>query len=386
MAVRRALPTRGWLLVGALSVAVPLIFAEFPVDLHVYLVAGHAVTSGQGLYSPQVQVGALGFTYPPFAALLFALPSLLARNVALVVLCVASAAALTFAIRRALPVAYSRPFVAVCAIGMMWCEPSRITFWLGQINLLLMAVVLYDVLVCSGRRRGMLVGIAAAIKLTPAVFVVFFLARRQYKEAGTAALGFAVAAGLGFLFLPRDSFDYWTDKIFTVSRIGNAARPGNQSLLAMALRFTSTQESAHVLWAATAVGALGMGLYVAVRLSQNSEDLLSAAVVGIVGCLLSPVSWTHHWVWCIPLLGALAARVKDASRAARAAVAAVAMLFLLGGNKEPLKELYRWPLTRILVQNGYVLAALAVIVALTITVSREDESPRGPRYQSGRTR
>jgi alpha-1,2-mannosyltransferase len=113
-------------------------------------------------------------------------------------------------------------------------EPVRNTISYGQVNVLLTALVAADCLVPGGRwPRGALVGLAAAVKLTPAAFVLFFLLRRDYRAASTAALSFGVAAAAGFALAWRDSVRYWTSVVFQSGRPGNPAYAANQSLEAV---------------------------------------------------------------------------------------------------------------------------------------------------------
>ena len=116
-------------------------------------------------------------------------------------------------------------------------EPVRNTLAYGQINIVLMALVALDCLTEAPRwPRGALIGLAAAVKLTPAAFVLFFLLRRDYRAAAAAGVSFAAATAAGFVLAGHDSVRYWTAAVFQTGRIGNPATPANQCLQAVLAR------------------------------------------------------------------------------------------------------------------------------------------------------
>jgi alpha-1,2-mannosyltransferase len=220
------------------------------IDLNVYRAGAHALLSGGNLYGalPPAAPGVdLPFTYPPIAAMLFAplavLPSpldgllLIFTTVALLAvvmrlvlneICPRSRARFTWAMLTVMPIA-------------LILDPVRVTLADGQIDVVLMALVSADTLgggirVGRYRPRGALVGLAAAVKLTPIVFVLFFLARGQRREAWTAAASFAAFTGLGALISPRNSAEYWGHDVFQTGRIGSVWYAANQSLEAVLAR------------------------------------------------------------------------------------------------------------------------------------------------------
>lgn len=191
------------------------------IDLQVYRLGVETLRDGGDMYGqlPQTTIGiGLPFIYPPFAALVLAPFALLPWDVAAFAFFVTSVAALTITLylvaRRVWPGENARRvalFATACAAPLaLLLEPTRSTLDFGQVNLLLMALVAADCLTEKPKwRRGMLIGIAAAIKLTPAAFVLFFLVRRDYKSAITAAVTGAAATALSFLVLPSTSAKYW---------------------------------------------------------------------------------------------------------------------------------------------------------------------------------
>lgn len=280
------------------------------VDLNVYRAGGLLWRTGQPLYDgqfPRILVDqTLVFTYPPLSAMLFAPVSLLTMTAAKVLLTVLSIAAIAVTVaivgrERALSV------TAILALGavVVVFEPFRQNFVFGQVNTILMALVVADCLLPrTWWPRGMLVGLAAAIKLTPAVFVLYFVARRQWREAVVSVVSGVGFAGLVALLDPHDSARYWTHTLWDSGRIGELPYAYNQSMNAVLYRLGLGDGPRTVLWGLSCLVVVGLG-YLAAR---RAEDKLTALlVVADVGLLCSPVSWSHHWVWIIAAVPVLLA-------------------------------------------------------------------------------
>src|SRR6516162_9557924 len=281
-------------------------------DLDVYRTGARVLLHGGDLYGrlPRLSNGHhLPFTYPPFAALTFIPLAVVGYSTAnwlltaLTIACVAVtlwcfAAATTgeagARMRRLLP--WALP-------AALLLEPVRSTLTYGQINALLMALIAADCLTRAPRwPRGILVGIAAALKLTPAVFLLFFLLRRDLRSAARAGLSFAVCTGAGFVLAPHDSLRYWTAIAYQPARIGGIAYASNQSILGTLARLGLSDPVRTWLWLALCllVAALAVaGMRGAIRTDKAAYALLLNAVAGL---LISPISWSHHWVWAAPAL------------------------------------------------------------------------------------
>jgi alpha-1,2-mannosyltransferase len=278
-----------------------------PFDLEIYLWGGRAVTSGTRLYL--VQTHGTWFTYPPFAA---ALLTPLAAGPAVAVRLaweLASVAALGWACVVTLRLAGYRPgrtiVVAMVAAGLL-LEPVYHTLYLGQVNLFLLALVLADMWrVARGLPAGIGIGLAAAIKLIPGIFIVLLVLTRHTRDAVTASVTFACATLIGFGVDPGASQLYWTHLFYDTSRVG-AAYISNQSPYgALARILGGTGHVGSWYYAVPCVlGALGLGL--AAALSRRADWLGATTVTGFTGLLVSPISWTHHWVWVMPGLVVLA--------------------------------------------------------------------------------
>ena len=345
-------------------------------DLKVYRSGGAAWLHGVPLYTGEFPSW-LPFTYPPVAAVLFSLPAMVPMVVATVVLTVAGLVALSATTLLVTPARLSGPLVAVAAVGVFAFEPVRTTLLFGQVNLVLMGLVAVDCLLPRTRYpRGLLIGIAAAVKLTPAIFVLFFLARRQYPPAVTAVVTFAAVTGLGMLLAPADSVSYWHTTIFDPDRIGGAAFVTNQSLRAELARLGLGQG-----WWLVLVAVV---LALAWRAARRTVDpVVALLVVAAAGLLASPVSWSHHWVWIVPAVAYAVVHRRLAVAGVATALFVVGHRFLPHGKGRELA----WTWWQHAAGNTYLVAALAFLawqafhsdlrVQRTLSVSSSAKSLEG---------
>jgi alpha-1,2-mannosyltransferase len=368
------------LLAGMVALAayiVPRLLAsrgQWPMwDINVYWWGGRQALHGATLYAPHEL---RSFTYPPFAAALFGLaggaPEIVLK-VTMVVLSVTGLAVLCW--RSVEQAGYRRrPEVAFAAIALaLLTQPVAYTLHLGEINLVLAGLIAADLL----RRhdgawwQGIGVGVAAGIKLTPLIFVAYLLVTRRPRAAAAAVLTFAATVAAGAVLLPAQSRAFWLRGVFlNQSRIGNTYNPANQSLAGMLGRLGGGLPAVHGWWVfSVVVTGLG-GLAVAAWLHRRDHRLAGLACCGITGVLVSPISWTHHWVWVVPLLIAMAAAAWR-RRSPVWALATVA-LFAAFSNIDPLPWPGRNPsLFRTLEGNLYVLCGLAVLVAAALFLVHE---------------
>jgi hypothetical protein len=331
------------------------------IDLMVYRAEGQAVRTGQDLYALRATHAHLPATYPPFAGLLFTaltpLPVALMRALATAVNLVLLVAMIQLSLRlighgSRMPRAAATLLAASAAV---WCEPVWTTLRYGQINLLLAVLVLRDLTRREGARwAGAGIGLAAGIKLTPALFALTLALcgvarawpmrgeradgqRRAWnpwlRQATVAAAAFAGTVLLAWVLLPDESRRYWGGAAFRSDRAGPADITDNQSLRGIVARLLHT---GHPGWPwlvlAAAVGVLGLTASVATRLAGPRlayGRAWSALACACTALLVSPVSWSHHWVWCVPLallLGAEAMRRRSGGRAWWWAMTAVGAL------------------------------------------------------------
>jgi len=275
-----------------------------------------------GQLPPLVTGERLPFTYPPFAAILLSpfamLPGWLA-GVAMTLLTVGLLAVVLVVVLRRTGTMPGGPAGAV-GVGVLILvaeviEPVRTAIYAGQVDVLLLALVVLDVLVVDPRRpRGILIGIAAAVKLTPAVFVLYFLLRRDGRAAATAGLSFAAATGFGFLVARADSVRYWTQLAFDDRRIGSPWYTGNQSWWGLLSRVQISGGTRVEIWLGLVVATVAVTVVAMRRALSAGRPTMALALNAVCGLLISPISWTHHWVWIVVVLPALAAMPERAPR------------------------------------------------------------------------
>ncbi|MET9448315.1 glycosyltransferase 87 family protein [Streptomyces cinerochromogenes] len=300
------------------------------IDLMVYRAEGAAVRAGGDLYALRATAARLPTTYPPFAALLFTPLPLLDTALLRPLATAGNLALLVVFVRLSLRlVGHTRVETAWwLSAPAVWCEPVWTTLRYGQINLLLAVLVLWDLTrrPADGYDRwtGVGLGLAAAVKLTPALFPVYLLVTGLVARLGGghggpwlrhargAAVTFAGATLLAAAVLPYDSWRFWTDMVFRPSRAGHAEETANQALRGLLARFLHTPDPG-VLWAACAAVVAVLGLAVAVRAELRGRRAWAVCSCAVTALLISPVSWTHHWVWCVPLVLLLWTRRRRAA-------------------------------------------------------------------------
>jgi alpha-1,2-mannosyltransferase len=358
-----------------------MVLGPYRIDLDVYRTGSRAWLDGRFLYGrlPRTMSGVkLPFTYPPLAAVLLSPLALVPMAVASVALTLFSIGLLALVLRLSLRslnrAAGQSPAWANWAVWWLLplalvLEPVRNNLAYGQINILLMALVAVDCLTpAAGTRwpRGCLIGIAAAVKLTPAAFVLYFVVRRDWRSAGTAAASFLVATGVGFLVAWHDSVQYWTKTLFDVSRIGGLSYAANQSILAVLDRLGMSHPTATLAWAVATVIVICAAWRGMSRALAANRYCLALSLNGLAALLVSPVSWSHQWVWCVPALLALADTALRHRAAGPAAATALGIVLFSAGPQWWFPHGHRhelaWSGWQQGVGSGYVFFAAAILV------------------------
>jgi len=295
------------------------------VDLGVYRRGAGDVYHSASLYSDSAQ---LPFTYPPFAASVFLLLLGLGAVGAIITDLAISALAYLFvmvlACRRLGLGDRAMPFVLVLGFCL---EPVWRTLALGQVNLLLMALVVADTLLISPQRRGWLVGVAAGIKLVPGIFVIYFALQRDWPGIRRAALGFAGTIVVGLLLARNASETYWTKLFFSTDHFRGVAYVINQSLNAILVRLVHQEHPPAWAYLLLALGAVALATGAAARQLRGGDEVAALTCIAIGGLLASPISWTHHWIWLAPAIVVLVARRKWVSAAVVSTVTIVAPMW-----------------------------------------------------------
>ncbi|WP_427918007.1 glycosyltransferase 87 family protein [Streptomyces sp. cg40] len=302
------------LLVLALATTVTVFTATVPLlrdwfDLRVYYGTVHTwLHHGGRIYDYHVPGTTYGFTYPPFAAVSMAPMGYLGLGGAIAAALVLNLLALAVVLRILAGPGWRRYGWfgwALVACGLALFEPLRDTFSFGQVNLLLLALVLGDGWLLStgrGRWAGVGIGLAAAIKLTPALFIGLLLVARRWKAAAVATAVALAATGLAALVVPSASKFYWTQAMWDTTRVGRLDYVSNQSLQGVLARLG---ETGRPLWAAAVLLVLCVWA-VRVRRAVVAGDWTAAfALTGLTACLISPITWVHHLVWLLPSFAVL---------------------------------------------------------------------------------
>jgi alpha-1,2-mannosyltransferase len=278
------------------------------IDAAVYRDDGIAVRNQPTmLYALKLGPAKLPFIYTPFAALLFAAGSgvsFATWQVGLAVLTIGLLPVVTYLslglAGRPAGLARAAAAFAIAAVGL-WLEPVAMTLFYGQINLVLLALVVGDLALPDRiKGKGIGIGLATGIKLTPFVFIPYLLFTRRVKAAAVGALTFAVTVGLGFVLLPHASAAYWGGQF---ARLGSDHfHLDNQSLNGVILRLTHAGPHAHAYWQVAAVVVGVAGLATSILASRRGHELLGLVACAATGLLASPISWSHHYVYVVPAL------------------------------------------------------------------------------------
>jgi alpha-1,2-mannosyltransferase len=298
-------------------------------DLDVYRHGGLQVRNGWRLYAARITAEGW-FTYPPFAAITFVPLSILNVAVAKTLWMLVSFAALVATIWRCATTlgwrADLRLILLSVALGFVALDVQAVrgTLWQGQVNLVLMALVVWDLTRRGDSRwRGWSVGVAAGVKLTAIVFVPYLLVTRQWRAAATAGGAAALTLMLSWLVLPTDSADYWLHAVFKTDRIGPLAHVGNYSVGGIVATVSAPRPMPAAWWLAGVVLVSALGLYAAYRAERVGRRLSAITVTGLLSCAVPPLAWGHHWVWAVPLLAIMLDRAARTAGRVRWAWAAV---------------------------------------------------------------
>ncbi|BBY93245.1 polyprenol-phosphate-mannose-dependent alpha-(1-2)-phosphatidylinositol pentamannoside mannosyltransferase [Mycobacterium gallinarum] len=289
------------------------------VDLHVYVggagMLDHPGTLYDYVYADQTPDFPLPFTYPPFAAIVFYPLHLLPFGLVAFAWQLGLFAALYGVVRMsqrllaagAAPAATSgaggdhRTAMLWTAVGI-WIEPLRSTFDYGQINVLLVLAVLYAVYSTRWWVSGLLVGLAAGVKLTPAVAGLYFLGARRWAAVAFSAVVFMATVGISWLIIGGETRYYFTELLGDASRVGPIGTSFNQSWRGGISRILG-HDAGYGPLVLAGIAVTAVLAVLAWRAIGGASDRLGAiVVVQLFGLLLSPISWTHHWVWLIPLM------------------------------------------------------------------------------------
>ena len=281
------------------------------IDLRVYRMGGSVLLDRASLYDAQLPGSGLPFTYPPFAAIAMVPLAAVPWGVALVVWTTISVLCIGAIWRAALPESAWLPqrlsnqriaVLAALTLASLLLEPVWQTIQFGQINLLLTAMILLDLTRPQNARwRGFWVGVTIGVKLTPLPFLAFLLITKQWRAFRNALLGLLATMAIGFAIVPNQSWEYWTVVVRNANRVGGLAYTANQSFMGFLSRLGDDAGWVEPVWfVLSAVFGL-LVLWLARRYWLADERVTAISVMALAVLYASPVSWSHHWVWIIPL-------------------------------------------------------------------------------------
>ena len=397
LAALAALGYAGWQVLGS---------TVYRIDIDVYRMGGQAWLDGHPLYSPDVKfhtpIGLnLPFTYPPLAAVIFApfawlgMPaaSVTITAITLVLLLVSTIIVLTrldvWTTSRLVPgPAWLRRWwltALIVAWATLNLEPIQANFAFGQINVVLMTLVIAE---CVPRRtpwpRGLLLGLGIALKLTPAVFLLYFLLNKDRRAVLTSLASVVAALAAGFALAWDDSWEYWTHTVRNTDRIGSASLNTNQNIAGSLARLGLDDHQRFLPWVAACFLVLALTVWAARRALRADEPVLAVICIALFGLAVSPVSWSHHWVW---MLEAVIVTTVLAWRRRNVALALVSAAGLAAMYWTPIDLMPKhhevtacwW---RQLVGVSYLWWALATIVVAGATVAVRTSTATAPRASS----
>jgi alpha-1,2-mannosyltransferase len=280
------------------------------IDLQVYVAAVKDMLVGKDIFATTTPFWNLYFIYPPIAAVLMT-PLAFGPYVMWQVIWTGG---LVWAQQSVLKRCRAPRGWKLGLIGMaviIAVEPIRTTIGYGQVNTILMALVVADLLPDRSDRwrrfpQGVLTGLAASIKLTPGLFVVFDFLIGKKKAALWAIVGFLGFTAIGAIFLPQQSLAFWTGLAGGDTRTAGPIYAGNQSLLGVFFRLAGGGGTRLTLVGLGVAGIVALlGAIVGSYWWRSGQKVFAVALVGLCTNLASPLSWTHHYVWVLPMAAAV---------------------------------------------------------------------------------
>jgi alpha-1,2-mannosyltransferase len=288
-----------------LSIHHPIMWLK--LDLKEYYTAGQDALSGKNVYiTPNTN---FNFLYTPITAVFFSYLSLIPFTIGKFIFTGISILSLIVTVRISLGLVKaqsdSRRWMLTWLITtlLFWTEPIQQTLNFGQINLLLMALIMVGFSHrMNGYWSGVFIGLATSIKLTPGIFIAYLFFTRRFLAGIISIAVFLSTVILGFLILPPDAILYWSGLFLNTNRVGDVMLVGDQSLNAMISRMAGSIDGAKPFWMFFIVLVGLIGLYISAKARKRHNELLGVVLCAFTGLLVSPFSWSHHWVWIAPLL------------------------------------------------------------------------------------
>lgn len=398
-----------WLVVVAgLAAGVGIIgthmrLTDFPIDMIIYRDGVQAFFSGREVYSEPMHAGdiPLPFIYPPFGAIALAplapafIPDAVAGDILIAISGALLLASLYLVLRAVVSDAHRRflwPLTAVAWPLGLSIEPVVLNDDFAQINVVIMALVVLDV---APRKRflpqGWIIGLATAIKLTPAAMLLYFLVQRRVKPIITAAVSAIAATGVAGLIRWDQTKEFFTSVLLDMGGGGDIGvdptYTSNSSIKAVLMRLPvdrawldANGDAINVAWLVFSLALVVFAAWLMVRLIEHGLTTEAWLVNALVMLLISPISWSHHWVWLaliFPVAGYRLANLPAWGTAEKwlAGLLGLWLVFVVTGppkwwfgdgvDFDSLNYFARF------LVSDFVWLALAVMVALTCAFNRD---------------
>jgi alpha-1,2-mannosyltransferase len=368
-------------------------------DLKVYYGAmDYWVNRGGDIYDYLTPGTPYGFTYPPFAAALMTPMALIPWHVAILISVTMNVLAMLAILTWLLGPVFKRQgwsywYAMAIATGLACAfEPIRETVNFGQVNILLLFLVVGDLLLLvrgGSRLGGIGIGLATAIKLTPGVFIVYLLITRRWRAAAVSAATATAATWAAATFAPDASRVFWTDAMWNTDRVGSPTFVSNQALTGLVGRIFNP-EPMKPLWLLLVLITLAVWYWRTRRAVRAGDEVAGLALTGLVGCMVSPITWIHHLVMLLPAMVVLFDHATDRSydaRRRRNLMIAFGFSFALLCSRTPWAFWQHFGGLGLIGSNAYILLMIGLLFGLPIR-ERADAStgtvPSGePGHSSG---
>lgn len=349
------------------------------MDLSVFRDAGRAFVNGLPLYSNDFpSTSGFRFIYPPFAALLFAPMAAVGPTALQVIWCAMNIALVWWTLKMVLAKLEfkSSSMVAFAVLGpVLLLEPMRSNFAFGQVNIILMALVAADLTGVVPRRfRGIAIGLAAAIKITPGAFLLVLLLRRDFHSIGRALGTVLATIVLGFWVLPDSSKWFWTSEFFATGRAGPPDYFRNQAITGLLARLGADGMLKSVLWGIAVVVVVAVTAWAAYQFTLAGEHMVAFAIVGLGSLLAAPIAVTHHWTYSILLLPLLLA---PQYRSWRPLIGIATVIYLVGPNFVLKTEPSGWVEGAVVEVVGSAQCLIAIVLLAAAVVAAKSRKPLG---------
>ena len=350
---------------------------SMPLDFQVYRDAAKSLVHGGDTYDQRFTFAHLSFTYPPAALIVFGALTFapVATGVSLwwILTSLALMAVVYLAVRTSTdlsPTSSMALALVLSGASALLLEPVRSNFDFGQINVFLMLLVALDTFVVGGRSRGVLVGVATAIKLTPLIYVMYYVLERKRSSVIRSVGTMVVITTIAWLALPRDSLLYWLHQAFSPGHKGDASVPANQSWYGLIDHFSGSLGVWTLpLWVGADFVTFAVGCYLVGRYLGQNRRVEAVVTLALCELLMSPISWTHHWSWIVLLPVVIVARWGRDWWVSSAMLAVLIVAVVAPYHSHP----YRWYLhgvreqimgSSLLLSGAVLLGTLAIVEML----------------------